>query len=290
MTMLKRNILNSPKLLELKKHRRNVFLVKILFCIFVLVALFALSAYISGLKELNISGVEVTGNKVVSTETIKSIIGEKITGNYLFFFPRTNILIYPKKEIEKGISDQFKRINKINFAIKGNNKLEVSVTERTALYTWCGNTPPQPDSKEKEVCYFLDDSGYLFDEAPYFSGEVYFKFYGSINSGDKAPLGIYFAPQNFSKLVSFKNILESMGLKSITLYIEEDGDVRIILSNKASTGPEIIFKLDASLETVAENLQAALSTEPLLSNFKNKYSSLEYIDLRFGNKVYYKFR
>jgi nucleoside-diphosphate-sugar epimerase len=39
-----------------------------------------------------------------------------------------------------------------------------------------------------------------------------------------------------------------------------------------------------------ENLDAAIDTEPLKSKLKNKFSSLEYIDLRYGNKVYDKFK
>ena len=83
-----------------------------------------------------------------------------------------------------------------------------------------------------------------------------------------------------------------MGLKPVALYKQDNGDIRVFLSKgkTLSMGPEIIFKSDTDLETVAENLQAALNTEPLQSDFKNKYSSLLYIDLRFGNKVYFKFQ
>ena len=60
-------------------------------------------------------------------------------------------------------------------------------------------------------------------------------------------------------------------------------------SSTSAIGPKIIFKKDADLQNIAENLQAALNIEPLKSKFKNKYSLLLYIDLRFGNKVYDKF-
>ena len=72
----------------------------------------------------------------------------------------------------------------------------------------------------------------------------------------------------------------------------ENNDIKMYLSGGATstTGPEIIFKTDADFQKIAENLEAALTTEPLLSKFKNNYSSLLYIDLRFGNKVYYKFQ
>ncbi|KKQ46157.1 MAG: hypothetical protein US65_C0044G0007 [Candidatus Yanofskybacteria bacterium GW2011_GWC2_37_9] len=82
-----------------------------------------------------------------------------------------------------------------------------------------------------------------------------------------------------------------MKLKPIALYQEDNGDIKFFLSRENSSfmGPEIILKINSDFQKVAENLETALNTEPLQSNFKNKYSSLLYIDLRFGNKVYYKF-
>ena len=156
---------------------------------------------------------------------------------------------------------------------------------------------PESDTAAQK-CYFMDENGYIFDEAAYFSGGVYFKFYGKISEdGDlskreSSPAGSYFAKENFYKFVLFKKILENMGLKPVALYQEDNGDIKFFLSreNSLSMGPEIILKVNSDFQKVAENLETALGTEPLQSNFKNKYSSLLYIDLRFGNKVYYKFR
>jgi len=80
-------------------------------------------------------------------------------------------------------------------------------------------------------------------------------------------------------------------LKPVSIYVTSDGDVKLFLSsgNSGTMGPQIIFKLNGNYENIAENLEAALTTTPLQTEFKNKYSSLQYIDLRFGNKVYYKF-
>ncbi len=81
-----------------------------------------------------------------------------------------------------------------------------------------------------------------------------------------------------------------MGVATKAIYVTVDGEVRILLPARGDgRNPEIILKADADFNKVAENLQAALDTEPLLSKFKTQYSSLQYIDLRFGNKVYYKF-
>lgn len=281
---MKRNILSSPRLTELKKHRRRAVLNKIFLVLFGLLAVFILLVFLSRLNSLNISQIEILGNKVVDTETLKTIIQEQITGKYLWLFPKTNIFIYPKNNIKNTLQDKFKRLNSINLSIK-NKTLEVSLGERIAKYTWCGIIPPQTNDDQK--CYFMDENGYIFDEAPYFSGAIYFKFYG-------AQIESYFFKQNFQQLNAFKDVLISLSLKPVALYITNEGDVEISLSKGVSStltvGPKIIFKIDADLQNVAENLEAALNTEPLKSKFKNRYSSLLYIDLRFGNKVYDKFQ
>ncbi len=277
---MKKNILNSPRLLELKRSRRKIFLGKILLSIISIFLVLTCLAYISRISSLNISEIEIIGNKMVDTEKIKAVAQQEIAGNYLWFFPKTNILIYPKNNIKNELSEKFKRLKEIRLAIKDKKILEIGVVERTALYIWCGSFPPENENSEKPKCSFWDETGYAFDDAPYFSGEVYFKFYGAS-----------FPKENFDKLITLKNKLETMGLKPSALYKIENGDIKIFLvSRNASSEPEIIFKADSDYQKLAENLELALSTEPLKSNFKNKYSSLEYIDLRFGNKVYFKFR
>jgi cell division septal protein FtsQ len=295
--MQKRNVLNSPRLLELKKGRHRAVLNKILLSLLGLLAVFVLLAYFSHFDSLNINEVQIVGNKIVDAEAIKTAVKQQVAGKYLWFFPKTNILFYPQNSIRNELQDKFKRLKDINFSIQNNKILEVSLSERVAKYTWCGATLPAqagspPIDAENQKCYFLDENGYVFDEAPYFSGEVYFKFYGLADLNINNLLGSYFFKQNFKQLISFKDILVSIGLKPAALDITDDGDIEIFLSRGTSstTGPKIILKADADFQNVAENLEAALSTEPLQSKFKDKYSSLLYIDLRFGNKVYYKFQ
>jgi cell division septal protein FtsQ len=284
---MRRNVLNSPRLTELKKHRRKTILNKILLCLLGLFVVFFLFAYLSRLNALNINDIEITGNKVVNTEDIKVVVEEQLAGKFLWLFPKSNIFIYPENNIKHELWNKFKRINDINLSVKNNKILEISLTERDAKYTWCGETPNLvANLPNEEQCYFVDENGYIFDEAPYFSGDVYFKFYGMASSGT------YFFQKNFQQLISLKDTLLAMGLKPVSLFMTNDGDIQIFLSSNTSSGiqPKIILKADADFQNVAENLQAALNTEPLLSKFKNNYSKLQYIDLRFGNKVYDKFQ
>ncbi|MFZ2072683.1 MAG: FtsQ-type POTRA domain-containing protein [Minisyncoccia bacterium] len=290
--MKKNNILSSKRLEELKKKKRKILRNKILFFVFIFLVFFIGLAFLSRWQNLNINTVVVSGNKVIDTKSIEEIANQNIKGHYLWLFPKSNFIIYPQHKIEKELKNKFKRIKSLSVNEKNIKTLEISVSEYEGKYLWCGYTIPELNNNSSQKCYFSDSDGYIFDEAPYFSGNVYFKFYGKTSSNTEDPSGYYFMTDNFKKIISFKETLEKMNLKLSAFFEEDNGDMNIYLysdSTNLSSGPKIIFRKDADFEKIAENLQAALTTEPLLSDFKNKYSSLLYIDLRFGNKVYYKF-
>jgi len=285
---MKKSVLSSPRLLELKNKKRRVFLKRIFLWFFLLILILVGLSFLSKWQKLNINNIQISGNKVIETKMIEDVVKEKIAGNYLWIFPKTNFLFYPKGEIRKELAEKFKRLKDISISVQNLQTLNISLNERTALYTYCGLAPAELDDKNQK-CYFLDDSGFIFDEAPYFSGEVYQKFYGLIDSND--PSGSYFFAPNFAKLISFKETLEKIGMKPVVFFVENSGDIKIFLtSTTAQLGPFINLKADADFDQLIENLQSILATEPLQTEFKTKYSSLLYIDLRFGNKVYYKFK
>lgn len=292
--MRKRNILDSPGLLKLKKRRHKDALNKILVSLFGFVVIVILSSYLSRLGRMNISEIQIVGNKIVDAEKLKAEVEKQIAGKYFWLFPKTNILFYPQGAIKTKLQNKFKRLKSVNFSIKNNKTLEISVSERVALYTWCGAKSAENASlasEENQKCYFMDADGCVFDEAPYFSGDIYFKFYGLLDADTDEPFGSYFSKSNFKQLILFKDILVGMKLKPVALHVIDNENAEVILSKGVSAvaEPRIIFKPDANIQNIAENLQAALDTEPLKSKFKNKYSSLQYIDLRFSNKVYDKF-
>jgi hypothetical protein len=286
--MQKRNVLNSPRLLELKHKRQRAAINKFLYSAILFFILFSVFIYVCRIPRLNIQEIKVTGNKVLDTEDMVSYIKSEITGKYFWLIPKSSIFFYSKNSIKNTLSEKYKRLKDIELSIVDRNNLQVSVSEREAVYTWCGedmealNAIATDMTPKKESCFFVDKEGYLLDEAPYFSGDVYFKFFG------RAPGGRFLSPDVFDKLIFLKNAIEHMGLDPKILYLQKNDDIKIYLSGKNQ--PEIIFKLDSDFQKIAENLGAAIGVEPLRTDLKNKYSSLLYIDLRFGNKVYYKFK
>lgn len=296
--MKNRSILNSPRISELKKKRNKILRNKILFLFFGILIIFLISIFLSRISIANINEIKISGNKIIDEKDIRQVVEDNISGYYLYSFPKTNFFLYPKKKIKDELENKFKRFSMVSIKLRDFEILEILVEERDAQYIYCGekinieiNSSYDVLNSEISKCYFMDSDGYIFDEAPYFSGEVYFKFYGHIKDKIDSPVGFYFAPDIFKNILSFKNQIEKMDMKVVSFLFKNDGDIEFNLSKKSNLGnsPKIILKKDFISEKAAENLQAVLFTDPLKSDFLNKYSSLLYIDLRFGNKVYFKF-
>lgn len=289
--------------MEIKKKKRKIFKNKMLLVSGLFVILFVGLCFISRIERISINTVTVSGNKIIDTELIKNIAEEKLEGNYLWVIPKRNLLLYPKHAILKELSDQYKRLTDIEIKVDGTQTLEINVKERVGLYTWCGENLPEEGVPLEDVkCYFMDRAGYIFDQAPFFSGDVYLKFFGPIgdiqeidfesNSILENPAGHYFIPSLFARIVLFEDSLSDMGLRPMALFVSNSNEMEFYLESTGSihSMPKIIFNQNADFIKLAENLDAALTTPPLQTDFKTKYKSLQYIDLRFGNKVYYKFK
>jgi len=288
--MKKRSILNSPRIEEQKRRKRKILKIKIIFFFFCFLLLITGLVFLSRWQKLNIENVEVSGNKIIDTEAIQKIVKEDMQGHYIWFFPKTNFLIFPKNRIKKDLENKFKRLYDISINTNNPKTLKITVSEREGKYLWCGDTiPASINDTTNYKCYFTNDNGYIFDEAPYFSGNVYFKLYGPLETKTDSPLGNYFLKDKFAEVVALKEATEQIGLNPTFFWLDENGDGNISLSSLLNTGPKIIFKIDSDYQSIAENLQAAITTDPLQTKLKNETSSLLYIDLRFGNKVYYKF-
>lgn len=247
--------------------------------------------YISRLPSLKISSIEVIGNKVIDKEDVIQIATEVLSGNYAFVFPKNNFLLYPSRDLLNELENSFPRAEYVSTKLEG-QKLVVELKERGGRFLWCGDVPVQ-DSTDEE-CYFADGRGYIFDKAPYFSDNVYLKIYGVRQSPKEGIVGSkVLTEESFLKVVNLRAVLYEKGVNSIALYLKEDGDYEFFLAHSSDEGvtkPKILFSKNSDFVTVANNLISALGNEPLKTDFKDKYSSLLYLDARFDNKVFFKFK
>jgi cell division septal protein FtsQ len=287
----KRDITTSPRILQIqrKRKKRNRILFMVIF-ILLIVFIIGLS-YLSNYHKVIISNITVEGTHIIDSNDVKNKVQENLNGKYIYLFAKRNVFIYPKFKIEKDLKKNFPRIENLSVKLDGLNNLKVVIDERTGSYIYCGASVPAEYTNIGDNCFFINSDGYIFDVAPYFSGNIYFKFYVPIKDQEN-PLGQFVLDtENFRDIINFIDGLADLGFVPISVVLNDENNFSINLESRPDGGePQILFKKDNDINTIFSNLSAAMNNIEFKNQIFTKYSSLLYIDLRFNNKVLYKFK
>jgi len=225
----------------------------------------------SRLPAFTISEVVVSGGETINHEQVRIIVLEELKNEYLRLVPKQFSWFYPRENILESLS-KIERIHDIKVELVDQTKINVSFSEYVPFALWCM-------SAESKDCLFINSSGYAFTKAPNLSGGSFLRL--SV-IGEEASLHSEITDsESFTKLIELKNLLEVRDWFMASIEIDRAGDAFLIL-NPAS---ELKVSLDiAPVETI-DNLFTVLSSEQFL---ELRPGNFEYIDLRFGNKVFVK--
>ena len=274
---------------EYLRKRRNKKILKYVLIILILFFVVGFLSYISHRSQIRISKVEFSGQVLVNQSDVKEKTFDFLNGSYLWLFPKNNVFLYPNKDLKKYLTNQFKRIETINIHLKDFRTLSIEITERKLFALWCDNATRQSqtsiveDGSITEQCYFMDNTGTIFAEAPNFSGDAYFKYYGLVSSDNPIGKEYLASSTEFTDIAKFVDTVRDLSLKPLYIIGKDNGQFVITLFSLG----EIYFDTKEPMSKVGENLKALMRT-PAFANLNN--ISIDYIDLRFGNKLYYKLK
>lgn len=250
--------------------------------IFIFVAIFASAILFLNLSFFKIKKIEIYGNNSIGAEflidTARSIINEK----YWKIFPQDNIFIISKEKILKELSVKFKRIKKIEIDRNFPSAISIKIEERNNAVLL----------RERENCAFIDENGYVFEVAPCFSGGIFINFFDERNAVETATTT---SVRDINKILGanllneeeFKKIMDFAKLSAKT----GDGVVRVVLKKEnnyeiyTKEGWKMILNNKNNPQAAYLNLTTALE-----STIKEERRKLDYIDLRYGNKIYFKYK
>lgn len=278
--------LTSPKHIS---QRRRLLVRRLVVGGISLLIIFICVVWNSHLSLFRIQGIQVEGNTVTPTSDIQTLITSEVTGKYGGMFPKDSIFLYPKQKILSNVQNTWKRIDTISLSIENfwsrESQLIVKVTERQPQYLWCGWTVAVSTD-----CNFMDESGYVFSTAPQYSGATYLKFYGGTSlqaTSTESVIGQTLIEENtLQEIMIFISALKGLDFISAKFVVEavalqpKTGQIDIVLKE----GGRIIFLQGQNVDQLLENLHQVLDTNHLTA------TTIQYIDLRFVNKAYYKTR
>ena len=268
----------------LQERRRRAFIFRTSLVLGILILLFTASLVCSWQSYFQIQDIEVVGNQVVGTENIVLTSKVALANNYAWIWPRSFFLWYPKSEIQNNLLSQFPRLKNIDIGIKGKNTIHLDVEERKPYVVWCADKTSLTDIPDSKNCYVLDRYGFVFDRAPKFSGHLFWHFYGEFKDGQNIGSN-YLTPEIFHNLSNFMDEISKKGLDVIGLEsFSSDGYYKLYLSNNVY----ILISNNQDFDITLRNLNALIEQKDMDLRNPDVSSRLEYVDLRFGNKINYK--
>ena len=272
---------------RLQARRRKRIIGSTVLIVFCLASLWGLLFWLSGLQAITIQNIEVAGTTSVSPTDITTVAENFLAGRYFFTVPRNNILFYPKVAIEKSILKSYPQVKQVAVSFKNFHTIGISVAERHAVAWWCQNYVASSVVKGAgENCFLVDGSGLIFAPSPEVASTSpqFIKFYSALPKEN--PIGQSYlstsTPASFDRFLGFAKNLNTLGF-TVSLFRERpDTDFEAQFSG----GQSIIFARDADFASVFNNFQTIVSDPNFAS--ANTFSTIDYIDLRYGNKVFYK--
>ena len=233
--------------------------------------------YLANLPYLRVDNIEISGIRLLSASEIEAAARENTSGVLWHVFPRGNFFFVSSRGMADNLVQKFPQVSEISVDKKFPNKLMVTVRERTLWGVYCQRPVlHEPDRR----CAYIDQRGTAYEDLASFEGWLL----PLINGPQPIVLGqVLVAPDTLQFFAGAKSVLRIINgeLLSLTLSSStpEDGQLEL------AEGWQILVTMARPAEEWSGLLQTILDKD-----IGPRRNELEYIDLRFGNKVFYKYR
>ena len=215
--------------------------------------------------------IQVVGSKKIPPEDLKDIV-QNVIHHQIVFWESQSIFLADVASIRERITQELVHIATVSATRKFPNSIIVQVQERKSVGIWC----------EGEKCFHIDREGIAFEQ-----GEANQEKVLVVSEG--TPKNISLGDQVLEKQ-HLRSILEIAGEFERNLEISIE---RFLvpaemdkLTVRTTEGWEVYFDLQGDVTDQIFNFGLVLKEQIQEEGTKN----LEYVDVRFGNRVYYKYR
>jgi len=259
------------------KVRRISWKVKILIFLIILAAVF-LGWLLFFNRYFEIENVIVEGGEKIEDYKIYNIIGDQTEKNRFFFFNQSNIFSFSKRQAKKEILSHY-FVDDLKIDRKLPRTIKIIFSERQPAAVWC----------EGDNYYYIDDKLNILLQID--SLNISMDNYVILKNAEQK---IKIEKEGSEKKVAigeeYLKACMDLASEASSNKIEIDGICKInkkestVSLNIINNGPEIFFNIEEDLGLQFKKLKVLIS-EKLKGE---RLQKLEYIDLRFGEKIYYK--
>lgn len=240
-----------------------------LFILSVFAILITIVWYVTRINSFTITNININENTTIDESEVRNKIEEELEGTYFRLVPKRFSFWYPEEKILNRVNE-IERIKNVTIEKTSGTDISVTFDEYLPDALWCSN-------ENDEVCFFLDETGFSFAQAPQLSGESVTRYYklGEEPERGQSPFDIV----DYETTRKFSNLLYGNGWFVVSVEIDAVRDVFYTLAR----GSEIKATLLDGAVKPFEYLQTLRQSK----EFEHlEPGNFQYIDLRFGSKVF----
>ncbi len=248
----------------------------------------------------------IEGTHALPAPEMHRVAEQALHTHLLFLINRNNKFLYPSHEVLTNLKTLYPRIANITLGFDNSHEARIVVTEYAPAMLYCtsldsfiqtsapshvnaSSTSGEENMGEKSPatlsdCYFADERGYVFASAPEYAGFPFVAIVAPKENGEKGrvPIGTFALDiEKYKSIQSFIAALETLGFKTHAVELLAEHDVRI----KTDKPWDILWT------TTKDPLESTKNLKLVLASFdgsKKQEGELNVVDLRFGNKIFYK--
>lgn len=225
--------------------------------------------------EVTIASVTVSGGTTVPHELIEDKIKSVLTGTYALLIPRRFTYLLPYHDLTEAVNS-IPRVHDASVVRSSRNELAVTFEEYVPHALWCDSVAT--DARATPVCLFVNDQGLAYAEAPSLLGETLLRFI--VEERKPAKGTSVYDTDTLQKYTAFSNAISEHHKHRLRAITEtKDGDLILHLSG----GVNILITKNESIQDAFEKIESLFEAKEFQGKTMEEF---EYIDLRFGNKVY----
>lgn len=226
--------------------------------------------YGSRAESLTLTDIHVRGGDTISHEVVRAATAELLDGTYYRLVPRRFAWTYPAAAITARVKD-IERVKDVTVERPSGTTVSVSFTEYYPAALWCS-------SATSTECMYVDADGYTFAEAPSLDGGVLLRLSDSRQAPTSSTQG--FSPEFIQTQTALTDrLLEQLELRVAAIARTSDTEAVYYLAG----GGQLRINTHTPIAETFNNLVTVLSTD----EFQHlEPGNFQYIDLRFGNKVF----
>lgn len=278
---------------RIRKERQKRFLVHVLLGIALAAAVLFLVIEVVQVQQLRITRIRFEGNTGIPNRELWNAMQPHVEGEYGRLFSKRNIFIVPTKAIERELTERFLRLKEVDVYREGAHTLVVSSVERQPAGIWCetvagGAAEADGTTGSSTGCYYIDGEALAFAPAPKLLGTTFTTYERAFPS---QVIGARLTAQDhFVVLRGFADSLASLGFVVQRATWKDDAIdllVRATVTDDAYARLVLKVPLVPPYDTAFSNL-ASVTRTPQQETPALVVAGIDYIDLRFEHKVFFK--